>query len=288
MVESPDLSVRARKEKECRREWLILLCLGLVAFTMAFAACGDDDDDGGGGSEDDVAAVEDTARQLAESGSSNIDYFLEHSTDNAIDFFGYESKEDCRANADDCIGEPLSSPVFEGTTVDGDTARTTLNSPDGSFVLNMVREDDIWKLDGIEFGAVDIPEGVAAVEVIAVEYGFNTDVDALEDGNVAFTMSNEGEEEHELIVAKVADDFDIEELLAADAAADDEDEGDDEEFPPGFEEFVGFTFAAPGDSANLVPEGELASGRYLMICFVDAPDGESHAQKGMYREFEIP
>jgi hypothetical protein len=268
-----------------RHKLTLFSTLAALAFALAFVmACGDDDDDDAGGSEADTAAVEDTARQVAESGPDNIDYFIEHTTDNARSFFGYESEDDCRANAEDCVGDPIVAESVEVTEVEGDSASATVTADDGStFILHLVREGDVWKLDELEFGPVELPEGVAEVEVTGTEYDFEFDEGDIEDGNVAFTLVNEGEEEHELVLAKIEPDFDLGTLLATEIGE------DIEELPPGVEAFAAFTFAPPGSSATAVPETlPLEAGDYALLCLIPAEDGEPHAAKGMVAEFAIP
>ena len=274
------------------KTWWMALLVAVLAVAM-LAACGDDDDDDDEGSEsDDVAAVEEVAEMIATSTPDDIDYFVEHTTPALLSLVGFESEEDCRANAAECVGDPSEVESIEGTEIDGDIATTTVNTPDGPLTLGLIREDDVWKVDSFEFGVVEIPEGVTPIAVTAVEYGFNVE-DDIEDGNVAFTMTNEGEEGHELIIMKTNDEFNLDLFLAPSEEDEGEgegegDEGGEEELPPGVDAFFGPAIAGPGDSANVVPDGELESGSYLMICFFEAPDGEAHASKGMYHEFEVP
>ena len=126
-----------------------------------------------------------------------------------------------------------------------------------------------------------IREGVTAVEVTATEYEFEFDSGEIEDGNLAFVLNNEGEEGHEIVIARVSDDFDVETAFAGEAAG-------GEELPPGVEEVAGFVPAAPGESATLDFAAELLAGRYYMMCFVEREDGEFHIDLGMYSEFEVP
>jgi len=279
-----------------RKVWFAILALSAITALALFAACGDDDDDGGddgGGSDEERATVEALIRDLAATDPVNEDdvqFFLDHATDNFIEQAGYESPEDCRANADDCIGEPTEGLVFNSIEVEGDTAAVDVTFSEGedefTIVINLVKDGDTWKLDGFEFGVEEIPEGVKAIEVTATEYEFEYDAGAIEDGNVAFTLKNEGAEEHELIIFKVRDDFDINVLLEG-GGDEGEHEEDEEELPPGAESFTGFTLTGPGDSANLVPEGELEPGRYVMACFIENDAGEAHVALGMHSEFTI-
>ncbi len=270
-----------------KRIWMTMLCFGLVAVTAVFAACGDDDDDGG--SSDPPAELTETMDTLLASGPEDIDYFLEHATEEGIQSFGYDSIEDCRANAEDCIGEPIEPESIEYSDVNEDSAKVHIVEVDEEegefeFTVDMVLEDDLWKINGLVFGPAEIPDGYTAVDVGAQEYEFQVDDADIKAGKTAFEFTNNGDEDHQLIIAKITDDFDIDVLL-------EEPEGDggeeDEELPPGVEAFVGYTNAPPGGSSIVVPDSDLAEGKYIMLCFVDDEEGTPHAALGMQHEFTI-
>jgi hypothetical protein len=292
-----------------RKTWLILATLVLAGLFILAAACGDDDDDGGdggatasleataeptgeptgeptsAGDAEAIAELENVATQVLQTDSTDeaaIDFFLGHITAEALGYFGYDSPEDCAANAEDCIGGPSEVQSLANTTINGDQGETTATSTEGDVInLLFLRENDLWKLNGFAFSA-DIPEGVTVVGVSGVDYGFEWDPAGLGDGNVAFAFKNDGAEIHELQVASVSEDFDIEAVkaYAQDEAAQ---EGD----PPGTTGFYGFVFATPGLTSNAVLEEPLAPGDYVLLCFLPSPDGTPHVVLDMYSEFTV-
>lgn len=278
-----------------KRIWMATLCIGLVAVTAAFAACGDDDDDAG--SSDPPAELTETMEKLVASGPDDVDYFLEHATDAGIQDFGYDSIEDCRANAEDCIGDPLETQSIEYSDVDKDSATVHIVAvEEGEFSVDMILEDGLWKINGLVVGPTEIPDGYNAVAVTAQEYEFQVDDGDIKTGKTAFEFTNSGDEDHELVIAKINDDFDIDVLLEDPSgeeasghpeATDGAEGGGEEELPPGVDAFIGFTFAAAGGTGFLVPEEDLAAGKYIMICFIPDEEGTAHAELGMQHEFTL-
>jgi len=128
--------------------------------------------------------------------------------------------------------------------------------------------------------------GFESVEVTAVDYAFDADLDSLEAGQVAFGFANEGTELHEMALIRVNDDTteSIEELLEL-----------PEEQADTKVTFLGVSFAAPGGED--VMYADLDAGRYVMICFIptgstsmedaETADGQPHFTNGMLREFTI-
>ena len=144
---------------------------------------------------------------------------------------------------------------------------------EGTFTLVMIREDDVWNWTSSiiggrgDSGRGDGSRGHRRRVRVPVRS------EALEDGNVAFSFTNEGEEEHELVVVRVTEDFDIESVLEEEGGGDEEgeeptegEEGEDpeeggDELPPGVEEEIAFTFASPEDQRT--PSLRESSGRPL-------------------------
>jgi uncharacterized cupredoxin-like copper-binding protein len=116
--------------------------------------------------------------------------------------------------------------------------------------------------------------GPETVEVVATEYEFQGIPAELPAGETTFSFANEGEEEHQLGLALITSDLSVEEIL---------------QLPPPEEgeniEEVGATGAGPGGSGEF--EADLEPGRYGYACFVETPDGESHAELGMFGEFTV-
>jgi hypothetical protein len=128
--------------------------------------------------------------------------------------------------------------------------------------------------------------GATEVAVSATEYRFDG-LDAMSaTGEYAVTLTNEGQELHELIVVRLADEeTPLEELIASD------------EEPEMTE--IAFTFACPGATADVTAANLDQPGRYVAVCFIPvgttpetAPEdfetlGPPHAAQGMAQEFFI-
>ncbi len=127
--------------------------------------------------------------------------------------------------------------------------------------------------------ASDARHGVTPVEVDLDDFSFTYDTAAIAEAEqLAFRADNVGEQEHEISLARIPADADIDELLMSEAE------------PEGVE-FLGGATAEPGDSANLVFVEPLGPGRYVMVCFLpdtsEGEDGQPHALLGMVSEFTI-
>ena len=116
----------------------------------------------------------------------------------------------------------------------------------------------------------------AQVAVTATDYAF--EIPEVAAGPTAFTMTNEGEEPHFMVVVKMKEGATVAEALEAEAAGED---------PEAFvEEEVGeSTTAPPGMTAVL--NADLAPGTYGMLCFIGTADGTPHAALGMAQEFTV-
>jgi len=128
--------------------------------------------------------------------------------------------------------------------------------------------------------------GFETVEVTAIDYAFDADLDAIDAGTVAFDFVNEGTELHELALIRINDDTteSIEELLAL-----------PEEEAETKTTFMGVSFAAPGSGDTMY--ADLDAGRYVVICFIptgstsmedaETADGPPHFTQGMMQEFTV-
>lgn len=263
-----------------RRLWASLPLTLVVAISAFAVAC----DGGGGGSAADRQEVEDTVRTLAGYSGEDVDAFLELVTDNVLEnFFGF-TREECRDNAQDCVGDPSESASLANTKVSGDTATTegtfSFDGDEETFLLSLVREDGVWKLDGLRDAPREIPESVKKVDLELNEFAFGFKASEITDGNLAFAAKNVGEQSHQVLVLKVPADLDIQEFIQSES----------EEEVEGIED-IAFTLPfPPGDEQNVVFDQPLAAGRYALFCFVpdkDDPEKTPHALKGMTAEFTI-
>jgi hypothetical protein len=260
------------------RASLILAVVLVAALALFTVACGDDD---GGGAE--AAEVEAAVQAAIDAwNDGDLDGFLAAFTDNGIQALFDASREDASEFLAPA-GEPaLQLGEFSATEVDGETATTEVS---GFFVgalgtpqrFSLVLEGGVWLIDDREFLAGEVPEAATAVDLALSEFAFNFEPSDITGGNIAFNVQNIGGEPHEIGMARIAADADLEELVRS-----------EEEEPPGLLEEVGFVgpFEAGSEATVLFTE-PLEPGRYVLACFIEAADGEPHALKGMIAEFTI-
>ncbi|MGH2663601.1 MAG: hypothetical protein ACRDH8_12545, partial [Actinomycetota bacterium] len=111
-------------------------------------------------------------------------------------------------------------------------------------------------------------------QVIPTEYAFDGVPETMEAGEATFTLVNEGEEQHEMTLAKINDDRPLEELIQL----------PQKEVQEVIED-AGRTEAKPGKSKTFT--ADLESGRYSYVCFITTEDGTPHAFEGMFGEFTV-
>lgn len=263
--------------------------LSLLVLATAFAACGDDDDATPSPSPSpDPAAlreVEDVATKLLEvdtTSTADVQYFVDHVTAKGLTYFGYSTADECKANADDCIGDASKVSSTSGTTITGDAASTLADTDNGVVKVVLQRESNTWKLNGYAF-ANPVPDGVTNIEVKAIEYGYDWDKTKAPAAGapVAFSLKNDGQEAHEMLLATVEDDFDVQ------TAIDSLDSLGPDEFPAGVSDIVNFTAATPGETGTQVFADGLEAGKYAFICFFPSPDGTPHLALGMASDFTV-
>lgn len=105
------------------------------------------------------------------------------------------------------------------------------------------------------------------VEVQLLDYAFAPPEIAVAPGVVTFATTNDGTENHELAFLPGGDEVPV----TDDGAPDEEALADAGAF-----ELEGYS---PGQSCNATYD--LEPGTYTLFCIVEAPDGETHYQKGM-------
>ncbi len=121
--------------------------------------------------------------------------------------------------------------------------------------------------------------GYQAVDVSAVNYAFVDMPATLSAGTTSFSLTNEADEEHELVLLRKNDGETrtAEELLALP-----QDEAET------LVAFSGVTFASPGQTGYVA--AELEPGDYFTVCFLPVgggEDGPPHFTEGMVAEFEV-
>ncbi|MFZ6005599.1 MAG: hypothetical protein ACOYXM_16875 [Actinomycetota bacterium] len=237
----------------------------LSLLTLGGAACSDDDNgDTGSG-----------ATTTAGDGDAELVAFCDAFVEVTAAFEGDEppSADEGEAiltevedNTPDEVAEPVEAVVA--------SAREVLGGNPDAF-------DDAFfsSLGAIDAFRYENCPSDAQVEVTAVEYAFEDVPDTIPAGTVAFKMSNEGEEEHEVILFARAEGEarSFEEIVAL-----------PEEEAESAVRFVGAAFAAPGSDAIVI--ADLEPGDYAMACFVPVgggEDGPPHVSEGMLAEFSV-
>jgi hypothetical protein len=118
------------------------------------------------------------------------------------------------------------------------------------------------------------------VELVGDEYGYLMPA-AVKGGWTTLRLDNRGDEPHEFALAKLTGGktvADVRRYLA--------DPKSQEQPPPAWVQIrPGLPTLAAGETAALTQA--LEPGRYVLLCFLDAPDGRSHIEHGMLREFEV-
>lgn len=213
-----------------------------------------------------------------ESSGADIDFVLDHATDNIFETVFFASRDECQAAADECIGEPLGVESVSRVELDGDDATATVVTELGAFEMGLVREGGVWKGDTFQPASDDVPDGAASVDLSLVDFAFGFDRSQIPgDGNFAFHVTNEGEQTHEVVVVQIPDGQGLEDALEAVG---------NEEVPP----LALKVYIRPGQELDMAFEAPLAPGNYALVCFFpDTSDPEfgAHVEKGMLAEFSV-
>ncbi len=149
----------------------------------------------------------------------------------------------------------------------------------GSFLTHerqffVVAADGTYLLDLSPDLPVAIPQGATIVDGELTDFAFVLRQNNAPAGDVAFTLTNTGQFPHEMVVLRLPAGMTVDTLF--------EDESNFAQV-----EFIGFTFAGPGQVADPLVLVDLEPGTYTLVCFVDQPDGIPHAMRGMVTEFEV-
>jgi hypothetical protein len=119
-----------------------------------------------------------------------------------------------------------------------------------------------------------------AVELRGDEYAFVMP-ETIEGGWTTLELTNAGDEWHEFALAKLGAGktvTDVRRYLA--------DPQSQQQPPPAWVQIrAGIPTLDGGEKASLTQQ--LEAGRYVLLCFLDAPDGKSHIEHGMVREFVV-
>jgi uncharacterized cupredoxin-like copper-binding protein len=255
---------------------------GLFALTLfaGLAACGDDDDDAG----DDATDTTEAGGEGEQAAGARDEFCTA-----LVDFNGAVPEvelDDTSSEADiKAVGEdlgPLSQTLADEAPDDLAALAGELNDivqPLNEGDASQFNSDATFETYG-QFvdGAIDACD-FETVAVTGVEYAFEGVPETVPAGTVAFAFSNEGEEEHEMILVKKADGAtqSFEEIANL-----------PEEESESLVEFKSATFAPPGGESSAL--AELDAGEYAMFCFIPvggAEDGPPHFTEGMLQEFTV-
>lgn len=251
------------------RRWLLLAAAG--ALVAMGGACSDDE-----ASDEELAEVENTVSAVLGATSDSAEEAVTMVTDNLIEKVLFSNREDCEANAAECIGDPIEIESFEDTEIDGDEASTTITAEFGTLEVDLVREDDAWLVDSMSAASDELPDGAEEVDLRLVDFGFEFEEgDIPDDGNFAFNVSNEGDQPHEVLVFPIGGDGELSDVL------------EELDAPPAAVK----VFVQPGqEDIAMAFQAPLEAGRYALVCFfpdTEDPEGTPHAVKGMVAEFTI-
>jgi uncharacterized cupredoxin-like copper-binding protein len=117
----------------------------------------------------------------------------------------------------------------------------------------------------------EIDPDATRVEVIATDYHFDADFPT-SPGRYSFVMTNEGDEPHIAILARLEDGVSVEEAMAS--------EGEE-----GIAEMFESEVAPPGSGAVIT--AELAAGNWVLVCPIPNAEGTPHVALGMVHDFTV-
>lgn len=121
-------------------------------------------------------------------------------------------------------------------------------------------------------------QAAAPITITARDYSFDAP-DVVSAGPVSFVLQNEGQEEHHAQFVRLNDGVTLEQFGAALRQG-----------PPAAFPLVTFrggpSVTRPGQTSFAVTL-DLEPGTYMMLCFIESPDGVPHLAKGMVRPFTV-
>jgi hypothetical protein len=249
------------------RRWLVGGTSLVIAATMV--GCGSDDDSGGSASGGTSAAAEADPAEFCETAvdaeaavNSPPDVDFETATPEeiqaALEEYGTQLEPQL-ADLEDAAPDEISDDV---TTLTG-------------LIREVVETGDDSIFEGEEFAGADdaIDEymlaecGYEQLQATGVDYEYEGLPETVPSGVVAITLTNEGDELHEIGLARINDDvtMPVEELLAL-----------PEEQVFSMIELKGVAFASPDETETTFMR--LEPGRYGAACFI--PEGTKHDTEG--------
>lgn len=276
------------KHRARRRLLAPLLALSLV---LALAGCGDGDEDGSGD-----GAAGDRATTTTASGAQQGD---EQAADPAVfcdRYFevatamgaGPEGGGDVEQLLDDAVAAaPDDIRASVETLAEETRGMMAAQEPGPPSQELMTANDEVAEWIAGEC------DGVATLEVTAVDYAFEDVADEVPAGRTVIRLDNTGQEWHEAVAFRVADDYegDVMELIMQ-----------GEQAAMAQLTNVGAAFAAPGEDGWGALDLQ-EPGRYVLLCFIpvgtteqafeqmmatgEEPGGPPHLTQGMLHELQV-
>jgi hypothetical protein len=179
------------------------------------------------------------------------------------------------------IGEPpITLRAMRDVRVAGEVATAVVETAFGivleTTLDTLVREEGAWKLHDEVALFTPFPAGVRIVPVETRDFSFALDRAAASVGNIAFDVTNTGQQPHEVLVARIPAGLNLAQAVQL------------PEPPAGVEVLGGIFIEEPGGRQSLVFTEPLRAGRYALLCFVEDPaSGLPHAVLGMFAEFTV-
>lgn len=258
-----------------------------LALAATMVACGSDDSGGDDGNAAAETSASEASADPAEFCEASVDLEAAFSMGPGADETAPPEEQQAALEEFSAMVEPLLGDVEE--TAPEEISDTVTEAT--GIVREALSGGDPSILEGPEFQQADddIDEymlaecGYEQVEATGVDYEYEGLPDSLPGGVVAMTFTNEGEEMHEIGLARINDDvtMPVEEVLAQ-----------PEEQVFSMIQLAGVVFAGPGESETTFLRME--PGRYGAACFV--PQGTTHDTEGsgpphftlgMFAEFDV-
>jgi uncharacterized cupredoxin-like copper-binding protein len=250
----------------------------VCAFGLLAVACGDDDDT-------EASAPDESSTSAPEGEAAGAEYQEYCDAVTAMEEaeeFDAANFERIRDAAPDEIRSEVDVLADAFIAAEGDFGQVAAD-PAAEEALGAIEEFETEHCAGGEGGgegdeevATEPLEGAEVIPVTGVDFGFEGIPAQVPAGAVSFEFSNEGEVAHEMVMFKLGEGVDMDELLGRDEEAS-EDEAQE----------VGFTFAPPGEGGAYLNAEELTPGTYAVVCFIPGPEGKAHHELGMKTTFTV-
>ncbi len=263
---------------------------GWAAVALLVTACGDDDDTASGsasGTEETTSTTGSDGTDDTASGDLTELCAIAEEMFSQDDFPSAEQVTAYAELAPDEIADSVQVAADAVVEADGDVVAMMAAMAEDDVEV-AVAEINAFEVENCDIAhdpaeteppSDEVDESATRVDVTAQDFAFSFDGE-LAAGPASFVLTNDGEQAHHLILAKVAEGHTIDEAL--------EFEGDPEEAGLIEAGAGGETaLAAPGGSDEEVLNTELTPGEWAMLCFLPNEEGTPHAFIGMVTPFTV-